>query len=71
MEKYFKEAGGLLLIVGLGSIGLALFASNYEMKLLTWIENWGQTVAWVIRGALVTVGAVLLFLGMRQGSTES
>ena len=36
-----------------------------ELRLLMWINNWGETVAWVIRVGFGVVGAGL-WLGGRQ-----
>lgn len=59
-----KNAGSLLLLLGVGTIVLNLI--GYEFAILSWIDNWGETVGWVIRGVMIVAGAVLLFLGMRQ-----
>lgn len=59
-----KRFGLFLLVLGLGSI--ALHFANMEFRLLTWIEMWGATVAWVIRGALALAGAVLLVVDAKS-----
>ena len=55
-----KSFGSLLLFFGIGSIVLNLV--GYEFSLLMWIENWGETVGWAIRGGMIVVGAGLYFL---------
>lgn len=55
-----KSLGSLLLLLGIGSIVLNLV--GYEFKLLMWIDNWGETVGWAIRGAMIVVGGAIYFL---------
>lgn len=50
--------GWYLIIAGVGS-GLMTFF-NYEFSLLMWIDNWGDGVAWLIRGALILTGMRLV-----------
>ena len=59
-----KNAGSLLLFLGIGTVVLNFI--GYEFAILSWIDNWGETVGWVIRGAMIAVGAVLFILGMRS-----
>ncbi len=63
-----KNAGSLLLFLGIGTIVLNFI--GYEFAILSWIDNWGETVGWVIRGAMIAVGTVLLILGMRSPQGE-
>lgn len=65
----FKEIGGALLFFGIGSIVLDLL--NYEFMILAWIDNWGETTGWIIRGVMIAAGAVLLGMGMKQGQGET
>jgi hypothetical protein len=62
-----KGLGALLMFLGIGSIVLSF--TNYEFRLLSFIDTWGDTVAWCIRGGLVLVGAALFFRG--RGATQS
>ena len=63
-----KNAGSMLLFLGIGTIVLNFI--GYEFAILSWIDNWGETVGWVIRGAMIAVGAVLLIMGMRSPQAE-
>lgn len=63
-----KNIGTTLLILGVGSIALNFF--NYEFRLLMWVDNWGETVGWAIRGAVIVAGAGLFFLGSRADQSE-
>ncbi len=52
--------GGIVALFGLVSMILSFF--NYNLKILLWIEAWGETVSWVIRVGLIVVGLALYFL---------
>ena len=58
-----KNAGSLLLFLGIGTIVLNFV--GYEFAILSWIDKWGETMGWVIRGAMIAVGAVLFIMGMK------
>ena len=65
-----KSIGGLLVILGIGSILLNQF--NYEFMLLKWIDNWGEMVAWAIRGGAIALGAILWIVGYSmEGTSEA
>lgn len=63
-----KQLGIFLLLMGVGSA--VLHFMDMEFKLLMWIGNWGDTVAWVIRGALAVAGGALLGLSLRQPAAK-
>lgn len=56
-----KNIGMYLVIFGVGSIILNQF--GYEFSILMWIDNWGETVGWAIRGGAILAGAALWFFG--------
>lgn len=56
--------GAFLALAGIISSGLHFI--DYELRLLLWIETWGPTVAWAIRGGLIVVGALLFLVGRRS-----
>jgi hypothetical protein len=60
-----KELGLGLLILGFISLVLPLINHNLHYVFLTWIEQWGSTVAWGIRGGITLLGLVL-WLGFRN-----
>ncbi|MBO2008493.1 hypothetical protein [Hymenobacter negativus] len=60
-----KELGLGLLIIGLISLVLPLINPNLHYAFLTWIENWGTTMAWIIRGGIALLGLVL-WLGFKN-----
>ena len=60
-----KELGLSLLIIGLISLVLPLINPNVHYVFLTWIDKWGPTVAWGIRGGITLLGLVL-WLGFKN-----
>lgn len=64
-----KNIGGLMVLFGAGSFVLGLI--GYEFSLLMWIDNWGTTVGYVIRGALIVVGGALWLMGANAESGQS
>ncbi|MEZ5967066.1 MAG: hypothetical protein R3F56_24730 [Planctomycetota bacterium] len=61
-----KGLGTLLLLFGIGSI--VLHFMDREFRVLAWIDNWGDNVAWGIRGGLILLGLVLLIAGKKKSS---
>ena len=55
-----RTLGQYLAIFGGGSMLLNLF--GLEFRLLMWIDNWGETTGWAIRGAALVAGLALFFL---------
>ena len=62
--EYIKSKlgkGGLLLAaMGIMSIVLSIF--NYNIRLLSWVDAWGNTMGWGIRILLIIGGGGLFFL---------
>jgi hypothetical protein len=54
-----KELGLGLLIIGLISLVLPFINPNIKSIFLTWIDQWGTTIAWLIRGGITLLGLVL------------
>ncbi len=61
-----KEVGGALFFFGVGSI--VLYFIHMEFRLLSWITNWGDGVAWGIRVGMVVVGGALWLLGRKTAA---
>ena len=59
-----QNIGSTLAILGILAIFLDFF--NRVPKVLAWIYNWGDGVAWGIKIALVVVGGVLWLIGRNQ-----
>jgi len=64
-----KSIGGLLFVLGVGSAVLNLI--GFEFKLLMWIDNWGTTTGWGIRGAMAAAGGALWLLVKAPETTET
>lgn len=62
--EYIKsklEQGGLLLAaMGIMSIVLSIF--NYNIRLLSWVDIWGNSMGWIIRILLIVGGGILFIL---------
>ena len=61
-----RELGIFLFFAGLIAI-LApyLLPANFRFPLLDWMNNWGSTVAWAIKGGITLLG-LGLWLGSRN-----
>ena len=64
-----KTIGTYMAIFGILAIILNFF--NAVPRLLAWIYNWGEGVAWGIKIAFVIVGAILYFIGKNQQGNVS
>ena len=63
-----KKIGLYIAIFGLASIVLPFF--NLQLTILSWVDNWGETVSWAIKIGLIVVGAVLFFMGKSETDSE-
>ncbi len=64
-----KQIALLLLLFGIGSAALNFV--GYEFRLLSWIDTWGETVGWAIRGTLFVAGAILYVIDMRMNQRHA
>ncbi len=55
-----RSIGMYMAIAGIASIVLHFLGRN--LTLLMWIDMWGETMGWVIRGGLIVVGAAIFFM---------
>jgi hypothetical protein len=66
-----KKIGLVLLLLGLGSAAVQLLngeaSGGGKLIALSWINHWGETTGWGIRGALVFIGGGMLFLENLMG----
>lgn len=60
IKSKLGQGGILLAAMGIMSIVLSLF--NYNIRLLAWVDVWGNTMGWVIRILLILGGGTLYFL---------
>jgi hypothetical protein len=55
-----RSIAGFAAIAGIVSSALSII--DYNLKILFWIDMWGELMGWGIRAALVVVGGALFFL---------
>ena len=60
IKSKLGQGGLLLAAMGIMSIALSIF--NYNIRLLAWIDIWGNTTGWIIRILLILGGGALFFL---------
>lgn len=63
-----KVLGLLLLLFGLAT--LAVHFLGQPVAALDWIGNWGENVAWGIRGGTTVLGLILLMAGKKKGGKK-
>jgi hypothetical protein len=63
-----KSLGFYMLIFGAGSAILSFMGMNF--RLLMWIDLWGPTIGWLIRGGLIGLGLLLMILGPAEAEEE-
>lgn len=67
MENIISKLGkGGLLLAAMGIISAVLSIFNYNLKLLEWVDLWGNTMSWIIRILLILGGGALFFLFGRE-----
>lgn len=60
LKSKISGFGGAAALFGFVSIVLSFF--NYNLRILMWIDSWGETMAWVIRVGLIIVGLAVYFV---------
>lgn len=68
MENMTSKLGnGGLLLAAMGIISAILSIFNYNIRLLAWVDLWGNTMGWIIRILLILIGgALFLFFGREE-----
>ena len=59
-----RKIGSYMALLGIAAI--VMYYLERVPKILMWIYNWGENVAWAIKIGLVVVGGVLYFLGPKE-----
>lgn len=59
-----RTLGIYIAIIGILSIGLHFLDMNFIF--LKWINQWGETNGWLIRGGITVLGVMLYFVGSRK-----
>jgi hypothetical protein len=60
IKSKIGQAGLVIAVMGIASIILSIF--NYNVRLLAWIDIWGETAGWIIRIALIVGGGAMFLL---------
>ena len=61
-----KIGKGGLLLAALGIISALLYVFNYNVRFLAWIDLWGTTIGWIIRGGFIFGGGALFYVYGRE-----
>lgn len=56
-----KKIGSFMAVIGIAAVVFGLM--DRVPKILFWIYNWGETVAWAIKIGLIVIGGALFFMG--------
>ena len=59
IKSKIGKAGLIIGAMGIMSIVLSIF--NYNIRLLAWVDAWGNTMGWIIRILLIVAGGALFF----------
>ncbi len=63
-----SKIGSFIFIIGV--LAIVLDFLGRVPKVLFWIYSWGETTAWIIKIALVVVGAVIFLLSNKREASE-
>ncbi|MDV6234155.1 hypothetical protein CH379_000725 [Leptospira ellisii] len=70
IKDKISSFGAFMSFAGIVSSVLSFF--NYNLKILMWVDNWGVSTGWAIRGGLIVGGVILYFLGkLGRNSVEA
>ena len=62
MEDIKSKIGkGGLILAAMGILSTVLSIFNYNLRLLAWVDIWGNTMGWIIRVLLILGGGALFF----------
>ncbi len=62
MEDIKSKLGkGGLLLAAMGIMSIVLSIFNYNIRLLAWVDLWGNAMGWIIRILLILGGGALYF----------
>ena len=61
---FLGKLGAIMAIFGV--LAIIMDFANYVPRILFWIYNWGDTVAWGIKIGLVVVGGILYFIASKS-----
>ena len=62
MEDIKSKIGKVgLILAAMGILSAVLSIFSYNLRLLAWVNIWGNTMGWVIRVLLILGGGALFF----------
>ncbi|WP_299125911.1 hypothetical protein [uncultured Winogradskyella sp.] len=71
MEHITSKLGkGGLLLAALGIMSIVLSVFNYNVRILAWVDAWGNTTGWIIRILLIVGGGALFLIFGRDDEDE-
>lgn len=53
-----------------GILSVVLHFVGYNLKILMWIDAWGEAAGWGIRVGLIVLGGVLYLVSQKAGQDE-
>lgn len=75
IKSNLSAVGAFLLGAGIISIVLAILfhfnIASIEVRLLLWIDMWGEEIGWLIRMGVTALGAALFFFGKKSAVNDS
>jgi len=66
-KSKLQSVGGAIALAGIVSIVLNFI--NFNLRILMWIDLWGEGVGWAIRVGLVLLGGLLYAAGAFAGKS--
>jgi hypothetical protein len=63
MARQVYGIGTLLLTYGIVSI--IMYFLDYNLRIMLWIDSWGDLVGYALRGAFIVIGGILMYIGSR------
>jgi hypothetical protein len=69
MNDILGKVGSYAAIFGIASTVMSFF--DYNIRLLIWIDMWGETTGWIIRAGMIIIGGLLWFKFGRDAGDET
>lgn len=59
-----------MLLIFAGIISSVLYFMNYNLKILSWMNDMPETQQWLIRGGFIVLGLIILLISRKKESTQ-
>lgn len=66
-----RVAGFGALLALFGVISSALYLFDYNLRILAWVDLWGQGIGWAIRACVIVGGGVLFVVAKKFDKTDT